>query len=78
MSLKNFVSKMEPAMKLGGWLYWILGLVVGAAVWLAGLQIAVAANAAAVKELKEQVRPIDVIRQDVRWIKKRLGGPDGD
>ena len=76
MSLKDFVGRWEPLAKLGGWLYVIVGLLAGVACWAASIQIAVAANTASIREIKEQIRPIDVIRQDVRWIKKRLGGPD--
>lgn len=76
MSLKDLVKTWEPLARLGGWLYVILGLVVSAAAWVTTIQLAVAANSAAVRELKEQVRPIEVIREDVRWIKRRLGGPE--
>jgi hypothetical protein len=76
LKLKELVKDWEPAAKVGGWLYLIGGIVVGAAAWVTTLQLAVASNSSAIKDLREQVRPIDLIRQDVRWIKKRLGGPD--
>ena len=75
MILKDFVNKWEPLAKLGGWLYAIVAALIGAAAWVTTTQLAVAANSSAIHELREQVKPIDVIRQDVRWIKKRLGGP---
>lgn len=62
--------------KLGGWIYVLLGALVGAAMWVTTIQISVASNASAIEGLREQVKPMEAIRQDVRWIKKRLGGPD--
>ncbi|HVT12829.1 MAG TPA: hypothetical protein VHE55_11225 [Fimbriimonadaceae bacterium] len=76
MSIKDLVSRWEPVAKLGGWLYVLLGGLVGAAMWVTTIQLSVAANTASIESLREQVKPIEAIRQDVRWIKKRLGGPD--
>ena len=76
MKLSNFVKRWEPLAKLGGWIYFILGVVAAAATWVATIQLSVAANTADIRDLKRDVRPIDAIREDVRWIKKRLGGPD--
>jgi len=76
MNLKQFVTQCEPLAKLGGWLYIILGALVSAVVWITSIQLAVASHTGSIHELKDQVQPIQAIRQDVRWIKKRLGGPD--
>jgi len=76
MKLRNSIKAWEPLAKLGGWIYFILGAVAAAATWVATIQLSVAANTADIRDLKRDVRPIDAIREDVRWIKKRLGGPD--
>jgi len=76
MKLNEFVNQWEPLAKLGGWLYAIVAAIVAVVAWVTAVQIAVAANSADIHDLKSQVRPIEAIRQDVRWIKKRLGGPD--
>jgi hypothetical protein len=76
MNLKQLSTKLEPVFKMGGWLYWCVGLIAAAAAWVTTTQLAVASNSEAVKDLRQQIRPIEQIRQDVRWIKKRLGGPD--
>jgi len=76
MQPSNFVKCWEPLAKLGGWIYVILGALFAAATWVATIQFAVAANSSDIRDLKRDVRPIEVIREDVRWIKKRLGGPD--
>lgn len=75
MNLKQLSSKLEPLFKIGGWLYWTVGLVAAAAAWATTIQLTVASNSEAVKDLRQQVQPIQEIRQDVRWIKNRLGGP---
>ena len=76
MSIKDLVNRWEPLAKLGGWLYVILGGILATATWVTTTQLSVAANTTDIHDLQQQVRPIDTIRQDVRWIKKRLGGPD--
>lgn len=74
--MKALVRRLEPFVRLGGWIYVIAAALVTAVTWVVTIQLAVGANASSVRELREQIRPIDRIRQDVRWIKKRLGGPD--
>ena len=76
MSIKDLVTRWEPIAKLGGWIYVILGGIAAAATWVASTQLSIAANTSDIHDLQQQVRPIESIRQDVRWIKKRLGGPD--
>ena len=66
MSIKDVLSKVgiDPA------LAWTLFLAfIAAVVWLTSLQSAVAQNT-------KRIEGIEEIRQDVKWIKKRLGGPD--
>ena len=76
MTIKDCVKKWEPLAKLGGWIYVIAGALTAAVAWVTTVQLAVATNSSDIRDLQEKVKPIDVIRQDVRWIKKRLGGPD--
>jgi len=76
MKLNSFVRRWEPLAKLGGWIYVVLGALAAAATWVATIQISVAANTSDIRDLRDEVKPIEVIREDVKWIKKRLGGPD--
>jgi|GEM_PF-5874184 len=76
MKLNSFVKRLDPLAMLGGWIYVILGALAAAATWVATIQLSVAANTTDIRDLKNDVKPIEVIREDVKWIKKRLGGPD--
>lgn len=76
MNIRQMVKDCEPLAKLGGWLYLLLGLLVSAVVWVTTIQLSVAESSSSINDLRRDIKPLDAIRQDVRWIKKRLGGPD--
>jgi hypothetical protein len=46
------------------------------ATWAAGIQFGITQQARRVDEIEQRLSGLEEMRADLKWIKKRLGGPD--